>query len=187
LILLTTSRRPTKGIRTFCKDLSHTIPNILRINRGKLSLEGLAAKALELGAKKVIIVDRWKGGPGKIELYQLEGRLQPVPPLIYLRGVKLRREFQTMPRGRRIKSTAIMTSLKPSQEVSRLEKALSDFLGIPIISSEDDFRNYNAIMQMTTNSAGELIVTFKLLPENMEIGPRMRISHLIWDLTVHEG
>ena len=187
MILLTTSRRPTKGIRTFCKDLSHTIPNILRINRGKLSLEGLAAKALELGAKKVIIIDRWKGGPGKIELYRLEGRLQPVPPLIYLRGVKLRREFQTMPRGRRIKSTAIMTSLKPSQEVSRLEKALSDFLGIPIISSEDDFRNYNAIMQMTTNSAGELIVTFKLLPENMEIGPRMRISHLIWDLTVHEG
>jgi U3 small nucleolar ribonucleoprotein protein IMP4 len=187
LILLTTSRRPTKGIRTFCKDLSHTIPNILRINRGKLSLEGLAAKALELGAKKVIIVDRWKGGPGKIELYRLEGNLQPLPPLIYLRGVKLRREFQMMPRGRRIKSTAIMTSPKPSQEVSRLEKALSDFLELPIISSEDEFRNYNAIMQITTTSAGELVVTFKLLPENVEIGPRMRISHLIWDLTVHEG
>lgn len=187
MILLTTSRRPTKGIRTFCKDLSHTIPNILRINRGKLSLEGLVAKALELGAKKVIIVDRWKGGPGKIELYLLEGKLQPVPPLIYLRGVKLCREFQTMPRGRRIKFTALMTSPKPSQEVSRLEKVLSDFLGIPIISSEDDFRNYHAIMQITTNSAGELIATFKLLPENMEIGPRIRISHLIWDLTVHEG
>jgi hypothetical protein len=42
-------------------------------------------------------------------------------------------------------------------------------------------------MQITTNSAGELIVTFRLLPENMEIGPRIRISHLIWDLAVHEG
>ncbi|MEM4713464.1 MAG: hypothetical protein QXQ61_02820, partial [Candidatus Bathyarchaeia archaeon] len=103
MILLTTSRRPTKGIRTFCKDLSHTFPNILRINRGKLSLEDVTAKALELGAKKVVVIDRWKGGPGKIELYQLDSRLQPIPPLIYLRSVKLRREFQTMPRGRRIK------------------------------------------------------------------------------------
>jgi rRNA maturation protein Rpf1 len=187
LILLTTSRRPTKGIRTFCKDLSHTIPNILRINRGKLGLEGLMAKALELGAKKVIIVDRWRGGPGKVEFYLLEGKLQPMPPLIYLRSVKLRREFQAMPKGRRIKSTAIMTSTKSSQEVIRLEKALSAFFGIPIVSSENECRNYNAIMQITTNSAGEMVATFRLLPENVEIGPRMRISHLIWDLTVHEG
>lgn len=187
MILLTTSRRPTKGIRTFCKDLSHTIPNILRINRGKLSLEGLAAKALELGAQKVIIVDRWKGGPGKIELYRLEGKLQLIPPLIYLRSVKLHREFQAMPKGRRIKSTAIAASPRMSQEVSRLEKALSDFFDIPIVSSEDKCRDYDAIMQITTAPAGELLVTFKLLPETVEIGPRTRISHLIWDLSVHEG
>jgi U3 small nucleolar ribonucleoprotein protein IMP4 len=187
LILLTTSRRPTKGIRTFCKDLSHTLPNVLRINRGKLSLEGVAAKAIELGAEKVVIVDRWKGGPGKIELYRVNGRLQPIPPLIYLRGVKLRREFQTMPRGKRIKSVAIAASPKPSQEVSRLEKAFSDFFGIPIISREDEYGCYNALMLIATNPVGEIVTTFRLLPENLEIGPRMRISHLIWDLTVHEG
>jgi len=187
LILLTTSRRPTKGIRTFCKDLSHTLPNVLRINRGKLSLEGVAAKAIEFGAEKVVIVDCWKGGPGKIELYRVNGRLQPIPPLIYLRGVKLRREFQTMPRGRRIKSVAIAASPKPSQEVSRLEKAFSDFFGIPIISREDKYGGYNALMLIATNPVGEIVTTFRLLPENLEIGPRMRISHLIWDLTVHEG
>ena len=170
-------------MRTFCKDLSYTIPNIFRINRGKLSLEGVAAKAIEFGAEKVVIVDRWKGGPGKIELYHVNGKLQPIPPLIYLRGVKLRREFQTMPRGRRIKSVAIAALSKPSQEVGRLEKALSDFFGIPIISCEDKFEGYNAIMLITTNSAGEIVTTFRLLPENMEIGPRIRISHLIWDLS----
>ncbi|MEM2250078.1 MAG: hypothetical protein QXP16_05200 [Candidatus Bathyarchaeia archaeon] len=187
MILLTTSRRPTKGIRTFCKDLSHTLPNILRTNRGKLSLEGVAAKALELGAEKVAIVDRWKGGPGKIELYHVDGKLQPVPPLIYLRGVKLRREFQTMPRGRRIKSVAIASSPKQLQEVNRLEKAFSEFFNIPIVYSEDEYRDYSAIMQTTTNPAGEIVATFRLLPESVEIGPRMRISHLIWDLRVHEG
>ncbi|MEM1588956.1 MAG: hypothetical protein QXZ68_06830 [Candidatus Bathyarchaeia archaeon] len=187
MILLTTSRRPTRRIRTFCKDISKTIPNVIRINRGKLSLEGLAAKALELKAEKVVIVDRWKGGPGKIEIFKLEkDKLQPTPPLIYLRGVKLQREFGTMPRGRRIKSTAILASPNASQEVSRFEEALSNFFNIPIIHGEGECGAYNAVMQFKLNRAGEIIVTFRLLPENVEIGPRMRISHLIWDLT-HEG
>jgi len=38
-------------VRTLCKDLSHTIPNIIPVNRGKLSLEGVAEKALELDAE----------------------------------------------------------------------------------------------------------------------------------------
>jgi len=155
----------------------------VRINRGKLSLEGIAAEALELNAEKVVIVDRWKGGPGKIELYKFDGKeLHPTPPLIYLKGVKLRREFRTMPKGRRIKSTAMVASPRPSREVSRLEKALSDFFGIPTFSSENECGGFDALMKITGSQVGELAVTFKLLPENLEIGPRMRISHLIWDL-----
>lgn len=183
MILLTTSRRPTKGIRTFCKDLSHTLPNILRINRGKLSLEGVTVKALEVSAEKVIIVDRWKGGPGKIELYHVNGRLRPMPPLIYLRSVKLQREFQAMPKGRRIKSVAVSTSSKQSQDVSRLGKALSEFFNIPIMSDESGCRGYDAILETVSDPFGEMVITFRLLPENVEIGPRMKISHLIWDLT----
>ena len=183
MILLTTSRRPTKGIRTFCKDLSHTLPNILRINRGKLSLEDVAAKALEVNAEKVVIVDRWKGGPGKIELYYVNGKLQPIPPLIYLRSVKLRREFDVMPKGKRIKCVAVFTSQKHFKDVSRLGKALSEFFNIPIMSDESGYRGYDAILQTGTDSSGELVITFSLLPENLEIGPRMKISHLIWDLT----
>ncbi|MEM2946637.1 MAG: hypothetical protein QXN96_00170 [Candidatus Bathyarchaeia archaeon] len=187
MILLTTSRRPTRSIRTFCKDLSHALPDILRINRGKLSLEGVAAKALEVNAEKVVIVDRWKGGPGKIELYHVNGKLQPIPPLIYLSGIKLRREFQVMPKGRRIKSVAVFTSPKQSQDVSRLGKALSKFFNIPIMSGQSEYRGYDAILQAGTDPSGEMVITFRLLPENVEIGPRMKISHLIWDLKVHEG
>ncbi|MEM2386887.1 MAG: hypothetical protein QXO50_02575 [Candidatus Bathyarchaeia archaeon] len=187
MILLTTSRRPTRRIRTFCKELSYNIPSITRINRGKLSFEGLASKALELNAEKILIVDRWKGGPGKIELFKLEnGKLQPISPLIYLRGVKLRREFGTMPRGRRIKSTAILVSSKSSQEIVKLEKSFSEFFNLPLVQSLENCKNYNALLQTGINEAGEIVVTFRLLPENVEIGPRMRISHLTWDL-IHEG
>jgi U3 small nucleolar ribonucleoprotein protein IMP4 len=183
LILLTTSHRPTRRIRTFCKDFSHSIPNIIRINRGKLSLEGLAVKALELGADRVIIVDRWKGGPGKIELFKVKkGKLQPTPPLIYVRGVKLRREFGTMPRGRRIKSTAILAFPEAPQEVIRLGEIFSEFFQIPIVRAEEEKRHFSALMEIKKIPAGEIVVTFNLLPESVEIGPLIRISHMIWDL-----
>ena len=69
MILLTTSRRPTERIRTLCRELAHVIPNAVRVNRGKLSLDGVAERALEFGADHVIIIDRWKGGPGEIQFF----------------------------------------------------------------------------------------------------------------------
>ncbi|RLI44046.1 Brix domain containing protein, partial [Candidatus Bathyarchaeota archaeon] len=82
MILLTTSRRPTPRIRTFCRDLARSIPNVVRVNRGKLSLDGVAERAIEFDADRVVIINRWKGGPGKIELFEVgqEG-LVLVPPI----------------------------------------------------------------------------------------------------------
>jgi U3 small nucleolar ribonucleoprotein protein IMP4 len=184
LILLTTSRRPTKAIRTFCRDLSHTIPNTLRINRGKLSLEGVAEKALEVNAEKVLIVERWKGGPGKIQFFNVsEKGLRLIPPLIYLKRVKLQREFpEAKPKGRRIKSLALAVSRSLSVEVKKLEDALSKFFGIQIVSYEESVKGYDALMQIMPEQQGFLAVTFKLIPEMVEIGPRIGISHLIWEV-----
>ena len=183
MILITTSRRPTRAIRTFCKDLSHTIPNTLRINRGKLSLEGVAGKALEVNAEKVVIIDRWKGGPGKVQLFitSREG-LQPVPPLIYLRGIKLRREFpKVMPKGKRIRSIAIATMQGAPVEVKKLESAFSKFFGIPLIP-HGATEGFDAVMQIMPGQQDFLTFTFKLAPEMVEIGPRMGISHLVWEV-----
>jgi len=93
-VLLTTSRKPTKSIRTLCNDLSHTFPKAMRINRGKLSLEGIAEKALELAIERVVIVNRWKGGPGKIEFFEFrQDSLNAVPPIVCVHNIKFRREF----------------------------------------------------------------------------------------------
>ncbi len=82
MILLTTSRRPRGRIRTFCRDLGRLILNTVRINRGKLSLEGIAERTSTFHADRGIIVDRWSGGPGKIELFQTGPQgLIPVSPL----------------------------------------------------------------------------------------------------------
>jgi rRNA maturation protein Rpf1 len=72
VILLTTSWRPTRRIRTFCRDLGRLIVNVVRINHGKSCLDRIAKRASKRHADRVIIVDRWSGGPGKIELFWTE-------------------------------------------------------------------------------------------------------------------
>lgn len=161
---------------------------MLRINRGKLSLEGVAEKALEFNAEKVLIVERWKGGAGKMQFFEVskEG-LRLTPPLIYLKEVKLQREFQkAKPNGRRIKSLALATAQSFPVEVKKLEDALSKFFGIPIISYEKNVRDYDALMQIVPKQQGLLTVTFRLIPEMVEVGPCIGISHLIWEVD-YEG
>lgn len=185
-ILLTTSRRPKKNTRTFCRDLSSIFPNVKRINRGKLSLEEVAEKALELDAEKVMIVGRWREGPGKIWLFRIsEKGLDAVPPLIYVKAVKLRRDFgENMPRGRRMKSVAITRSQKTLYAIKRLEKALSEFFNVPILSLKE-IRNkeFDAAMWILADSSNRIIITFKLIPELVKVGPQIEISHLVWELT----
>ncbi|RJS79920.1 hypothetical protein CW708_01475 [Candidatus Bathyarchaeota archaeon] len=180
-VLLTTSRRPTKNMRTFCKDFSHSIPNVIRTNRGKLSLDGVAEKALELNLKKVIIVDRWKGGPGKLKFFEVtEKGLNVLPPTVYIRSVKLRRDFGNMPRGRRVKSVSIK-ELHGSLDVQKLGKAFSEFFEIPILSlREAANRGFDALMEIA-DEANCINLTFRLIPELIEVGPQLKISHLIWE------
>jgi len=185
-ILLTTSRRPTKNMRTFCRDLSHTFPNIIRINRGKLSLEGLAEKALEYHANKLILVERWKGKIGKIQFFNVNlNGLEAVPPLFYIRSVKLRRDLgDNMPKGRRIRNIAITSSLDRNSEIRRLEERMADFFEIPFFSiSEAVKRKYDAVMQISQIHSNHIKVTFQLIPEQVEIGPQIIVSHLVWKLT----
>lgn len=174
-------------MRTFCRDLSHTFPNIVRITRGKLSLDGLAEKALEYHAKKIIIVDRWKGGPGKIRFFHLNSDgLRVVPPIIYLRDLKFRRNFrENMPKGRRIRSIATVLSPQDNKvETEKLERTLSGFLEIPRFSINEAIkRGYDTVMQIF-QEINRIKITFKLLPKQVEIGPRIIVSHLVWESTL---
>jgi rRNA maturation protein Rpf1 len=184
-ILLTTSRRPVKKTRTFCRDLSNTFANVVRVNRGKLSLGGVAEKALELDAEKAIIINKWRGDSGKIEFFRISAKgLDAIPPLIYVKGVKLSRDFEgNVPRGRRLKSVAIAALKTWSLEVEKIEKFLSEFFNIPVFSLEEICdREFDTAMQVSADPSNRVIVTFKLIPDLVEIGPQIRISHLVWEL-----
>jgi len=158
----------------------------MRINRGKLNLDGVAEKALEYNAQKVMIVSKWRGDLGKIQFFRIgEKGLDVISPLIHVKDVKLRRDYkENVPRGRRIKSVAITASQKAFIEVNRLKNALSKFLNIPILSLEEIHnRKGDAVMQISVDFSNRIVVTFKLIPELVEVGPRFRISNLVWELT----
>lgn len=182
-MLLTTSRRPTKNMRSFCRDPLHTFPNTVRTNRGRLNLEKVAGKALELGAEKVIVIERWKGGMGKIRLFGVSGKgLDNVPPLIHITSVKLRREFGQNRKNRiRIKSLAVASSRKAPLKVKRLENALAEFFGIPILPfNEVADEKCEIAMQISTDQPNNVIITFKLVPGLVEAGRQIRTSNLVW-------
>ncbi len=181
MILLTTSRRPTSRIRTFCHDLARSIPNIIRINRGKLNLDGIAERALEFNADRAVIVDRWRGGPGKIELFQIGPKgFIPIFPLMYIAGIRLKREFE----GTKAKPITSLTITMPpgkNSQVAKIAGFLSNFLDIPLSSMDEAVSEYSAAMHISMNASRRTQITFMLLSETVEVGPRVTISHLVWE------
>lgn len=182
MILLTTSRRPTNRMRTLCHDLARSIPNVVRINRGKLNLDGIAEKAFELDADRVIIVDRWKGGPGKIKLFQAgpEGLIL-VPPIIFVRSIRLQRELEGA-RAKPVRSLTITTSFEKSPQVAKIAESLSRFLNVPPSRIDVAATRYEAAMQVSSGASAQIRITFMLLPQAVEMGPRITISHLVWEV-----
>lgn len=174
-ILLTTSRRPTSRIRSFCHDLAGCLPDIVRINRGKLNLDGIVEKALEINADRVVSVDRWKGGLGKIQLFLVkETGLTPVSPLIYIRGIKLRREFEI--KKKTVQSFVITTSPEDSSRSKKIVESLAHFFNIPVLSIEQAVSRYSASMHISTNTSSRTIITFVFLPGFIEVGPRINVA-----------
>jgi U3 small nucleolar ribonucleoprotein protein IMP4 len=180
-MLLTTSRRPTGRIRTFCRDLANSIPDVTRVNRGKMSLDGVAEKAIELEADRVVVVDRWHGGPGKINLFQVSSTgLKPVPPLMLIKNIRLRRELNEGRRG--VRSSAITLEPEDSAELTRIAGHLSKYFGLPVLSLGEASENHRASMHFSFDSSRHTRITFMLLRRMVEIGPRVTMSKLIWEV-----
>ena len=59
-------------------------------------MDGIAERAIGIEADRIVVVDRWRGGLGKINLFQVSPTgPKSVPPLMLISGIRLRREFKT--------------------------------------------------------------------------------------------
>lgn len=181
-ILVTTSRNPTPRIRAFSNELGRMIFNAVRVNRGKMSVDEIAEKAVELQAENVIVVDRWQGGPGEIRMFTVaESGLIPVDPVIHVGGIRLQREFVNVARAK--PAVSVSTAQPESGEVRRLAEAFSSFLSIPILSIKDASDAGQCSIRVMSSRDGRVAVTFMAEPEHVEVGPSIRISALEWKVS----
>ena len=145
-----------------------------------MSLYDLGEKAIDMGADKVLIIDRWKGCPGRIRFYEVKEGISQIPPQLYIRGVKLRRDFKT----KRISSRSLfIENPEENSEIQRLSETFSRFFELPIIESKkmDDHGSF-MIMRLSLKPDNMIQVSFYLMPKNLEVGPRIKISHAVWEI-----
>ncbi len=146
-----------------------------------MSQDGVAEKAIEFKADRIITVDRWHGGPGKINLFHLSStEMKPVSPLMLLYGIRLRREFKEG--TGRIKSSVITVEQKTTPELKRITQNLSKYFGLPTQSLNEASGDNQASMHLSLDSSQRIQITFLDLQQMVEIGPRLTLSKLIWEV-----
>lgn len=170
MILITTSRRPTRRVRSFCKDLERVIPGAVKVNRGKKNIYEVLAEAAQRNLPYAIIVETWKGNPGDMLFYRADmaGAKEPLA-VFRIKGVKLQREFK------RKKVIEKVSKIRVLRNEKCLE--LTDFLSKVFGSSEagEEQENEEVIVEVDAEN-GENIMSFKIGGE--EVGPRIRFRVL---------
>ncbi|MEM3522776.1 MAG: hypothetical protein QW589_06300 [Candidatus Bathyarchaeia archaeon] len=178
MILVTTSRRPTRRLLSFVKEFTYSLPNAFKIQRGKFGIYELTRMAIDKGIKKIIVVHRWKGNPGKIEFGKINNsELKIIPPLIYLAGVKLRREYGA--KGR-FKIDSITFEKNSTFKIKAIAKAFSEFFEIPLINEEIKGK-FKVSLYISKHSKYEAKVAVTSLHNMNEVGPTFIIKHTIWE------
>lgn len=168
-------------MRTFCHDLANCIPDSVRVNRGKMSLIAIAEKAIEFEADRVVVVERARGGPGRIGLFRLSlDGLKLVPPLMLISGVRLRREIKE--KTQHIHTSVITVESKDSSELRGICIVLSKYLDLPLPSLTAASNNRGCSLHLSLNNLRQIQITFMLLDRMVELGPRITISRLVWEV-----
>ncbi|MBS7643402.1 hypothetical protein KEJ26_02300 [Candidatus Bathyarchaeota archaeon] len=180
MILLTTSLRPTRRVRSFCNDIQRVLPNVIRITRGKLALDALAEKALELKAEGVVVVERWKGEPSKITFYRITSKgLETFFPIIFLGNVKLQQDYGQIykPAGK----IAVSLSSSLSEDARRVAERFSEFFHLPILEANANLRKIDATLNFSSQFGSVTKVSLTHPPIVHEVGPSFTVKMVKWN------
>jgi len=179
MLLITTSRRPSRRTRSFIRDLYHVIPGAKRINRGKKSVEDLKKLAIGEGFKRVLIVGTLRGNPSTLTfLSTLPTEVQYLPLMIWLKGVTLRRE---MTRKRAPYSRTLGVARTPGVP-EELSTGFSSGLGVEDPKEIEDpeeaskLVDYYDVVLLLQRKGTEIVASFYRTHPSIELGPRMYVG-----------
>jgi len=178
-IILTTSRRPTQRVRSFVKDLYSVIPQAIRINRGKATLNDLASYALEINAEKILVVITRKGNPGSILIYGVDLEGKPIALCrIVISGIKLSREYGGSPCPKTSSIFIDISSIK-SELGEQLAEVLIKNLGYVPITSINEATPNSITAIINEKSSNNVVMKYMRLSPRIICGPVIRISKVI--------
>jgi rRNA maturation protein Rpf1 len=179
MILITTSRRPTPKMRTLCNDLARVLSNARRVNRGKLSLQGLKEYALSRGGDRLIVVERRKGGPGLLRFYQyFPGGVWQMPLAVSLGGVTTQDD---MGRKTRLHCEAVTVAEALNGLLDNIAAALSRFLRVPVTRATMA-PSHRASLDVSPHSKYAATLSFSAPSKGLYGGPTLVVKHAIFDV-----
>jgi len=177
VIAIGSTRKPTDRIRSFIKELSHVIPNAVRLTRGKQGFAEFCEEATSAGASRFILVGAWHGNPGRLVFLQQktgEGWVFQ-PPTILLKSVTLLRELGHDPPPPR---TALFVVPDTPQDAAPAE-SLAAALDVPV-GARDDLpppSDRGALLQVSLHQRSTLEF---LSPTDKEpLGPTLRVKEFL--------
>lgn len=143
-----------------------------------MGLEDIWDFAARNGADRLLLVNRRRGEPGEIRLLRLEdGRPQITYPVIFLKAIKLKREYNV--KSRFVAEAVTADEGKNEFDVAR---SLASFLNLPLRSDRGPFCSFH----VEQNHSGRLAVTLTSPAGIREVGPSLTIRHLAWSLHEEE-
>ncbi len=179
MIGFTTGRQTNQRLNSLLKELVYSVPTARVIRRGKSSLDDLGWRLFEEGLEYVMILQRWHGGPGRIDFFKVEAQgLVRLAPSVLLRAVKLGREYAHP--GKHT-AEAVTYDAKVSGPTRRFIRHLSMILGLAE-STLPTSSEIKSTLHVSETGDGSILLALTSPPAQQEVGPRLLISRLIWDL-----
>ena len=178
MIGLSTGRETSQRLNSLLKELAHTIPRARIVRRGKSGLDDLARRMFNDGVDYGLILQRWHGGPGRMDFFKVQtDALDSFMLSLILNGVKLRREY---PNPRRAVAQAVSCDEGISETAHRLVLTLCNILGLPEMRSPAD-PGIKTTLHIGQLSGGMIRIAVTSPPRLVELGPSLLVSRLIWD------
>lgn len=176
MIALTTSRKPSRNVRAFARELSYSIPNISRFNRGKLSSSEIIERLFDSNANRLVLVHGQKGNIGKIELFKLCGdELGASFLVIHLADVKLRRQHSSR---KKFVAQAITFEEDTDKNSLKLVNVISQFLGLIKSSLNEEKCRVSFHFSRLPNHKIKAALTSP--PGKNDVGLSFIIKHFVW-------
>lgn len=175
--IISTTRRSNPRVRSLARELALSLPNALRVNRGKMSLPALMAYARSLGARRVLCVGRGlSGNPGRLMFIDTAtSNHYSQVFIIKLSGVKLARELGVTPNPPRIVLVAA-----PSDALD-FGQELAAALGLPFIETLDIRSLEHAcdsvlVVEPLSHPKAKFVLRFLKTSDSSYNGPRLLVE-----------